>query len=681
MPCSRDDNYSPVLECIATSLADALTIEQAGGQRVELVSALREGGFTPSDGLARSVLASVATPVAVMLRPNRAGFHYSELDLEEMRRDALRFHELGVRHIVTGMLDESGIADIDTLEQLVQGTDFQVTFHRAIDECQDLAKSLERINACPRITHLLTSLGRGFVIDNLERLDWYAKHARPRLILASGITLKNVSKIAKAAIQFQADLHVGTALRHGNPMESVDPFAVQCFRDVLSTTQDGPSVSTEPCVEIRQRQTGASASLTQALREFQDARYGLFIHFGLYSMLGGTYKDEKTPFLAEWIRLTLNIPDEEYRALADQFDPHLFDADKLCRLARSWGMRYICLTAKHHDGFALFDSKADSFNSVTRSPAGRDYVHELAEACARHHLLFCLYYSQAQDWDHPSGLRAYRDPPSGEAFECYLKEKCLPQLRELLTQYGPVAMLWFDTPVSMAKTDCQRIKSLVRSLQPSCLISGRIGYGLSDYVTPGDNQLPRLSQAKLWELPATLNGSWGYRQNDSAWRWHKEVIPQLTKVTSRGGNLLLNVGPDGLGALPPSSIAILDQVGQFLNLHGDAYYETLFCPEYPYEQEDFLLTAKEGHLYLHLLRWPEQGFLELHHIENKPVTVTKMTTGEHLPMLVSTDLEGHAYWRIDLNPCHDTIRRDMARWGETVLDIRIQDDLLRISGF
>lgn len=233
MPYSEDKNCSPVLECIATSLSDALAIQGAGGHRIELVSALCEGGFTPSDGLVRLVLARVTIPVAVMLRPNRSGFYYSEADLEEMRSDALRLHELGVQHIVTGILDEHGIADIDTLERLLDGTDFHVTFHRAIDECTDVAQSLERINACPRITHILTSLGRGHVIDNLERLEWYARHSRPKLILGSGITLKNVSQIAKAAIQFNADLHIGTALRYGKAIEPVDRFMLESLCDVL----------------------------------------------------------------------------------------------------------------------------------------------------------------------------------------------------------------------------------------------------------------------------------------------------------------------------------------------------------------------------------------------------------------------------------------------------------------
>ncbi|HZK41353.1 MAG TPA: copper homeostasis protein CutC [Clostridia bacterium] len=224
----------PVLfEAIASSLDDARTIEASGGQRIELVSALSQGGFTPSLGLVKAVLEEVSLPLAVMLRPNKTDFHYSPGHLEEMRRDALLFWKAGVRHIVLGLLDQGGIVDIQTLEQVLRGTDFQVTFHRAIDETSDIAKSLERINACPRISHILTSLGQGQVIDNLDRLPCYKAHARPKLILASGVTHKNAGILAEAARRHQCDIHVGTALRQGKAMNPVDPDLTRAMAHIL----------------------------------------------------------------------------------------------------------------------------------------------------------------------------------------------------------------------------------------------------------------------------------------------------------------------------------------------------------------------------------------------------------------------------------------------------------------
>lgn len=659
------------LECIATTLSDALAIEENGGDRIELVSCLEGGGFTPSDGLVRAVLAAVRIPVAVMLRPSQPSFFYDENQLSVMRNDALRFRELGVRHIVTGILDENGIADTETLARVLEGTDFQITFHRAIDESSDIAASLERINLFPRVTHILTSLGRGHVCDNLDRLPWYFEHARPRLILGSGVTHENISRILRSALAPHVDLHIGTALRFGSASNPVDAASLAELSGIVNR---GAS-------QISAADTGRGRSLEETRAAFKDAAYGLFIHFGLYSLLGGEYGGRATPFLAEWIRLTLDIPDDAYRALAQSFDPSEFNADSLCDRAKGWGMKYLCLTAKHHDGFALFDSAADPFNSVAKSPCGRDFVRELSEACARHGLLFCLYYSQAQDWDHPGGLRAYRDAPGSEAFTRYLEEKCLPQLRELLTQYGPVAMIWLDTPINMTREECARVKALIRSLQPACLISGRIGSGLGDYLTAGDNMMPRSGMDRLWELPATLNRSWGFRKSDDSWRTPQDVILQLTKTVSRGGNLLLNIGPDGTGAVPEPSGRILDEVGAFLKRYGDAFYRTAAIPDYPYEQDQFILTARPRRVYIHLFRRPADETLWIYHIENKPLKAREMFSGETLTVTALKDLEGNACWRVDLDDATKSLDAALSRWGSAVIEVETEEKTLRLSGF
>ena len=309
-------------------------------------------------------------------------------------------------------------------------------------------------------------------------------------------------------------------------------------------------------------------------------------------------------------------------------------------------MRYICLTAKHHEGFALFDTQTDDFNS--QQWLGRDLVRELAQAAHEHGLMLGLYYSQAQDWEHPGGLWAYRDAPSRLDFEEYLNEKALPQIEELLTQYGPVGLLWLDTPTGMSRTDSQRIADLIRRIQPDCLIGGRIGHQLGDVVITGDNRMPRLALDKAWELPATLNHSWGYSSVDQDWRSPEDVMRQLALVVSRGGNLLLNVGPDGRGQIPPASVQILDRVGEYLKTHGEAFYTERTTPDYPYEQSDFLLTTGPGKLYIHLLRPPRNGRVELYHVENQVLGAKMLGTGEPVDMLVTEDLEGHAYWRLNI---------------------------------
>lgn len=231
---TEQTKHTPVFECIASSLDDALAIERSGGQRIELVSALSEGGFTPNDGLIRTVLEHVKIPVAVMLRPNKPSFRYGPNELLEMRKDVQRFRQLGIRHLVTGMLDGDGIADIAVLDRLVGDTDMTLTFHRAIDQSSDVDLSLELINQYERITHILTSLGWGAVIDNLDRLAWYAQRSRPKLILASGITLRNAPRIAGAARQYGTDIHLGSALRHGEAGNPVDPFLVETMAGILA---------------------------------------------------------------------------------------------------------------------------------------------------------------------------------------------------------------------------------------------------------------------------------------------------------------------------------------------------------------------------------------------------------------------------------------------------------------
>jgi alpha-L-fucosidase len=670
-----------ILECIATSLADAIAIESSGGDRIELVSCLERGGFTPSDGLVRAVLDAVSIPVAVMLRPEQDSFHYSDNQLSVMRRDALRFQELGVRRIVTGILDEDGVADVSILSQVLEGTDFDVTFHRAIDESSDVAASLERINNYPRITHILTSLGQGCVDENLDRLPWYLEHARPRLILGSGITHGNIKRILQSLPSKEIDLHIGTALRFGKAFKPVDAVSLREFVKIVKRFDLHGEVPSQDDHSAQKDFYTQENVIDRALRVFKDAGFGLFIHFGLYSLLGGEYRGKETPFLAEWIRLSLDIPDDEYRQLTASFNPTAFDADRICELARVWGMKYICLTAKHHDGFALFDSSVDTFNSVALSPSGRDFVREMSEACARHNLLFCVYYSQAQDWDHPGGLRAYQEAPPASLFTQYLEEKCLPQLRELLTQYGSLAMIWLDTPMSMTPAQCRQIKDLIRSLQPSCLISGRIGCGLGDYITTGDNMLPRSAQTKLWELPATLNSSWGYKRSDHDWRTAKDVIHQLTKVVSRGGNLLLNIGPDGTGAIPKSSIDVLNETGEFLQIYGDAFYGTSACPDYPYEQNDFYLTGKPRHVYIHLRRLPANRKLRLYHVENQPTFAKELSTGIELEIETTRDLEGHACWNLDLRAAESALNRSLMRWGSAVIEVGIEEDTLQLSNF
>lgn len=395
---------------------------------------------------------------------------------------------------------------------------------------------------------------------------------------------------------------------------------------------------------------------------FNDGKYGLFIHFGLYSMLGGEYKGQESQGIAEWIMNRLDIPREEYEQLAADFDPSMLDPQAICEAAKRWGMTYLCLTSKHHDGFALFDSKADPYNSVQASLSKRDFVREFAEACAEHDLVFCLYYSQAQDWHHPDGYSAYHDNAQKD-FERYFREKCLPQVDEILTQYGPIGMLWFDTPMEMTVEQSTELRDFVKERQPECIISGRIGNAIGDYLTTNDNMLPAQPIPQAWELPATLNSSWGYKKRDHDWRNPENVFREFVKVVSRGGNYLLNIGPRGDGSVPEPSLKILEQVGQMIDPVKEAIYGTRVTPPYVYEQNEFVLTCKPNKLYLFLLGSQgsgtdrseglsvrERGFLALHNIGNEVQDVTCLSHDIEVKFNDGMDLEGHSYWTLQWEP-------------------------------
>ena len=332
---------------------------------------------------------------------------------------------------------------------------------------------------------------------------------------------------------------------------------------------------------------------------FREARFGLFIHFGLYSQLGGEWKGRVTPTIAEWILNTLDIPVEEYRQLAASFDPVEFDADKIARKAADWGMRYLVVTAKHHEGFALFDSDCSDYTSVKASPCHRDFVAELQEACRRHGLKFGVYYSQAQDWDDPDGFMANHDN-SGKDYRAYLDRKSLPQIRELLEKYPDISLIWFDTPMGTTAAQSREMVDLVHSIRPDVIISGRIGNGLGDYMTTGDNFIPAQPFPGGFEVPATLNDTWGYKASDHNWKDPKRILRLLLKIISRGGNYLLNIGPDGTGRIPEKSVAVLDAVGRYVRENEDAIRGTLPVPPYPYDLEWCIMTRRAHRLFLHV---------------------------------------------------------------------------------
>jgi len=307
---------------------------------------------------------------------------------------------------------------------------------------------------------------------------------------------------------------------------------------------------------------------------FRQAQYGLMIHWGLYSLPAGEWKGRRMPYIGEWAQSYFEIPNAEYAKLAGIFNPILFDAEEWVKLAKASGMRYMVVTAKHHDGFALFKSDVDKFNIVDATPFGRDVIAELAEACRKHGLKLGLYYSQDLDWHEPNGGGylsghtnvgamswtndwEYPDNSRKEYAQCF-EDKIKPQVREILTKYGDICLIWFDTPRTINAAQSQELFDLVKRLQPECLVNSRIGNGLGDYRSWGDNEIPDAHMTdELYESPATLNDTWGYKSFDQNWKSAERVREIRNHLKERGINYLLNVGPDYLGRIPAPAAEIL----------------------------------------------------------------------------------------------------------------------------
>jgi alpha-L-fucosidase len=373
----------------------------------------------------------------------------------------------------------------------------------------------------------------------------------------------------------------------------------------------------------------------ERMKWWREARFGMFIHWGLYAVPAGEWNGKRINGIGEWIMERADIPVSEYEPLTQQFNPVKFDAAQWVQLAKNAGMKYIVITSKHHDGFCLWDSKVSDYDIMDATPFQRDILRELSKACKKQGIRLCFYHS-IMDWHHPDAQRPfypnYNDTKqSNPNFALYVDNYLKPQIKELIKNYGPLGVMWFDGEWIKDWTEPmgKDMFNYVLSLQPNIIINNRVGKGrkgmeglskddqeyAGDFGTP-EQQIPATGLPGVdWETCMTMNDTWGYKYYDHNWKSAEDLIRKLADIASKGGNFLLNVGPTAEGLIPTASVERLEAMSEWMKVNGESIYGTTASPlgKVPWGR----CTAKSGKLYLHVFDWPTDGKLEVTGFGNK----------------------------------------------------------------
>jgi len=392
------------------------------------------------------------------------------------------------------------------------------------------------------------------------------------------------------------------------------------------------------------------ATHEQRMQWWRAARFGMFIHWGVYSVPAGVWRGTNiTSSGGEWIMNRGRIPVADYQAFTKQFNPTNFNAEQWVKIAKDAGMKYIVITAKHHDGFAMFHSQASVFNIYDVTPWHRDPLAELAAACKKEGIKLGFYYSQAQDWNHPGGAAAgsktgqpvidkqnHWDAAQQGSMDEFIDKVDVPQIKELLSNYGPVAEFWFDTPVGMNTARAEKILPLLK-LQPDMVVNNRLDSKKStgDFETPEQKIPPTGIPGKDWETCMTMNHTWGFRSYDNDWKSAETLVANLVDIASKGGNYLLNVGPASAGEIPEASVERLQAVGAWMKINGEAIYDTTASPftkQLPWGRCTKKIADDGTTLYLHVFTgfWPRDGKLLVPGLRNKNVSASLLAGGKEL---------------------------------------------------
>ena len=354
---------------------------------------------------------------------------------------------------------------------------------------------------------------------------------------------------------------------------------------------------------------------------WRNARFGMFIHWGIYSVPAGVYHGKEIPGIGEWIMNNAKIPVAEYQKNAAQFNPVDFNADEWVKLAKYAGMKYIVITSKHHDGFAMFHSQVSPYNVVDATPFKRDVIAEIAAACKKHGIVLGLYYSQAQDWHAPGGatIGGHWDKAQDGDMDQYLDQIAVPQVQEILNNYGKIKILWFDTPEGITPERAAKFMPILQQ-HPDLIYNNRLGGEVEGDLETPEQYIPATGiPGKNWESCMTMNDTWGYKTNDHNWKSAKELVRNLIDIASKGGNYLLNVGPTSMGQIPEASVKRLKEIGAWMNINSEAIYGTSVSPFNKLEWGRCTHKADSGKelLYLHVFDFPEKGLLTIPGLSGK----------------------------------------------------------------
>ena len=376
---------------------------------------------------------------------------------------------------------------------------------------------------------------------------------------------------------------------------------------------------------------------------WRDARFGMFIHWGVYSVAAGTYDGKRIPGIGEWIMNRGKIPMTNYQAFAKEYNPTKYNADDWVKLAKEAGMKYIVITAKHHDGFANFDTKASPWNIVQATPYGKDVLQPLAAACRKYGLKLGFYYSQAQDWNNGGAASGGKwDAAQQHDMDDYIDKVAVPQMKELLSNYGEFpAVLWWDTPTDMNKERADKLVETLK-LKPGIIYNNRLGGGYKGDTETPEQTIPATGfPGRDWETCMTMNDTWGYKSYDDNWKSTQTILRNLVDIASKGGNYLLNVGPTSEGLIPEPSIERLKAVGAWMKVNGEAIYGTTASPfkRLPWGRCTKKVSddGKETTLYLHVFNWPTNGVLVVPGLKNSVESARLLATGKKLKFSSAAD--------------------------------------------